>query len=129
MSGDSPNSHQNDIFDFKEGRSSPLPTTSKDVAIQSGEVVQASVLVEPDKDKEDDSKGLNSPILNNSSNDEHCKSDPDQTVQLDEMSYSGKRKGDKDDPEKKKLNGDFDKLDGVWVPSQGTKKINQRGGR
>ncbi|KAJ8948749.1 hypothetical protein NQ318_017918 [Aromia moschata] len=115
MSGDSPNSHQNDLFDFKEGRSSPTPTTSKDVGVQSGEVVQASVLVEPHRD-DDAGKDLNSPILNSGSGE-----DPEQTVQLDDLDFSGgKRRCDnadrKDSPEKKKLNGEFDRLDGVWVP-------------
>lgn len=121
MSGDSPNTHQTDIFDFKEGRSSPAPTTSKDATVHGGEVVQASVLVEPDKDKdkEDESKDLNSPILNNSSQDERRQSDAEQTVQVDELNFSGK---DKDRREKRKLNGDLDKLDGVWVPSREPRK-------
>ncbi|XP_018570518.1 uncharacterized protein LOC108910414 isoform X2 [Anoplophora glabripennis] len=124
MSGDSPNTHQTDIFDFKEGRTSPAPTTSKDAAVQSGgEVVHATVLVEPekdkDKDKEDESKDLNSPILNNASQDERRSSDPDQTVQLEELKFSGK---DKDRREKRKLNGDLDRLDGVWVPSRDPRK-------
>ncbi|KAJ8985151.1 hypothetical protein NQ317_012803 [Molorchus minor] len=123
MSGDSPNSHQNDIFDFKEGRTSPAPTTSKDIGIQSGEVVQASVLVEPTK--EDESKDLNSPILNNGANEDRSSCEQDQTVQLDDLSYNGKGKGDKDDQERRKLNGEFDKLDGAWVPRNDIKKNNK----
>lgn len=140
MSGDSPN--RDDFFEFpKDGRSSPTPTSSKDVGIQSGiagnTVAQASILVDPkeqkdkdkddkDKDKEDDI--LNSPTSNNSSHDEK---DNDKTLPLEDSFNPDKdRKDDKDrgDDKKdkndkngdKKLNGD--RLDGVWVPTD--KKSN-----
>ncbi|CAH2000385.1 unnamed protein product [Acanthoscelides obtectus] len=89
MSGDSPNSHRNEIFDFREGsgRQSPGPTTSKDTAIApNAGVVQASVLVEPDKDKEEEEKALMcSPILNNPSPDGSYNQEQDKTVRADEV--------------------------------------------
>lgn len=118
MSGDSPNMHRNEMFDFKEGRQSPTPTTSKDGA----NAIQASIIVEPGtnkKEEEDESPSLVSPILNNAY-DESRKTDGDQTMRLDELSYSGKKDDDKD--EKRMLNGELDKLDGVWVPSNNTRK-------
>lgn len=72
MSGDSPTSHRNEIFDFsKEGRISPGPTTSKDPTGPTT-VVQASVIIEQDKNKDDDDEklALCSPILNNPNSDD-----------------------------------------------------------
>lgn len=118
MSGDSPHAH-NDIIDYIDGgRSSPAPTTSKDIQPISTSVVQASVLVEPEKDREDENS-LCSPILNNPSDDNRDNRDPDKTVALDELNYDGKKK-DKND--RKKLNGEADKLDGVWIPSSDPRK-------
>ncbi|KAJ8925188.1 hypothetical protein NQ315_001374 [Exocentrus adspersus] len=126
MSGDSPNTHQTDLFDFKEGRVSPAPTTSKDVGVQSGgELVQASVLVEPAKDnkEEEDNKEMSSPILNGSQDERRCSTDADdQTVQLDELHFSGSGRGEDRRQEKRKLNGEADKLDGVWVPNREPRK-------
>ncbi|CAH2019751.1 unnamed protein product [Acanthoscelides obtectus] len=61
---------------------SPGPTTSKDTAIApNAGVVQASVLVEPDKDKEEEEKALMcSPILNNPSPDGSYNQEQDKTV-------------------------------------------------
>ncbi|VEN37975.1 unnamed protein product, partial [Callosobruchus maculatus] len=90
MSGDSPTSHRNEIFDFREGngRQSPGPTTSKDAAYPppNAGVVQASVLVEPDKDKEEEEKALMcSTILNNPSSDGSYNQEQDNTVRADEV--------------------------------------------
>lgn len=124
MSGDSPNAHRNEVFDFKEGRSSPIATSSKDIGIQSGSsgggggAVTASVLVEPSKEttehnKEEEHVDLNSTTLNNSSEcDDMLSIDAEKTLKLDDSSNSNNSKNNKD--EKKNLNGDYDKLDGVW---------------
>lgn len=117
MSGDSPHSH-NDIEYIDSGRSSPAPTTSKDP--QATSVVQASVLVEPEKNQDEDERALCSPILNNSTCDEkHNSQDLEKTVSLDDLDHNGKKK---DKNEREKLNGDVDKLDGVWIPSNDARK-------
>lgn len=114
MSGDSPNSHTNDIFDFKD-RSSPIPTTSKDIAVQSGpSIVTASVLVEPSKVSEckPDEPGVDSPV----SSVPDDVSSPERTLKLDDTCNSGDQNPDK------QPNG-LDKLDGVWIPPVEEKKL------
>lgn len=77
MSGDSPNSHRNELFDFsKDGRNSPIPTSSREITlpplppIPSSTTVQDAVLVEPAKDKESEEKSeLCSPCSNNPQDD------------------------------------------------------------
>lgn len=117
MSGDSPSSHAAEtIFDFREGRHSPVPTTSKDPIPQQN-IVTASVLVEPPKkeeEKEQEACLFNSPIANNTSEvkDER---DNEETMKLNDCNaYDDKR----DDP--RKLNGS-DMLDGKWIPAQDAK--------
>lgn len=126
MSGDSPSSHATEtIFDFKEGRHSPIPTTSKDPTQQN--FVTASVLVEPpppplppkkekDEEKEQDGCPLNSPIANNTSdvNDEHH--GDEETLKLNDGGGGCGFDDNKRDDEKK-LNGP-DMLDGKWIPAQ-----------
>lgn len=120
MSGDSPHAH-NDIIDYIDGgRSSPAPTTSKDPQPLTTSVVQASVLVEPEKDHEEEENGLCSPILNNTSCDDNINNqDSDKTFPLDDLDHNGKKK---DKNEKGKLNGEADKLDGVWMSNDTRKK-------
>lgn len=120
MSGDSPHAH-NDIIEYIDGgRSSPAPTTSKDPQPISTSVVQASVLVEPEKDCEESENSLSSPIFNNLTCDDSGESqDNDKTVPLDELDHNGKKKGKNND---RKLNGDADKLDGVWIPNNDPRK-------
>ncbi|RZC33518.1 hypothetical protein BDFB_013065 [Asbolus verrucosus] len=116
MSGDSPNAFTNEnVFDFKEGRSSPAPTTSKDHIY--GNVVTASVLVEPqkekgkDKDKEadEDHPDFSSPTFNGGADKENRRrSDADKTLELNDPKYNSE-KGDKKE-EQNLLNGGLDKL-------------------
>lgn len=114
MSGDSPSSHTNNIFDFKEGRVSPGPTTSKELACQSGSsVVTASVLVEPKKEESQEPL-LCSPISNIS--DELPTAE--KTLKLDDAPNPD----DKSNPSDRKLNG-TDKLDGMWVAPE--KKVDK----
>lgn len=115
MSGDSPSSHATEtIFDFKEGRHSPIPTTSKEQT-NPHNFVTASVLVEqpPKKDEEkeqtDDACLLNSPILNNTGSNVHDDvGNEDKSLQLNDVGNC--------DEKKKKLNGP-DMFDGKWIPA------------
>ncbi|XP_023012019.1 uncharacterized protein [Leptinotarsa decemlineata] len=95
MSGDSPQSHRNDIILFV------APTTSKEVAIQSTNVgntcfVQAAVPVEKDKEKDEEDKVLCPSILSNNSCDDSRNSDPDKTVSMAELANSGKKRKEKE---------------------------------
>lgn len=120
MSGDSSNSHTNDIFDFKDGRISPAPTTSKDISVQGGSsVVAASVLVEPNKDIEKpDELVPNSPasIIGEVENDF---ASAERTLPLNENQDSGDA-----DPSNNKQNG-LDKLDGQWIHPKDEKGTQQ----
>jgi len=122
MSGDSPNSHGKDYFDFKEkeGRSTPPPTTSKDISVQSssggkdakGDIVSASVLAEPPKEHGPGTNFVG--IIDGHSehkNDDEIVSTEDKPLRNDDRPEAGDKK---DAP--KKLNGTIDKLDGNWVP-------------
>lgn len=114
MSGDSPTSHANEaIFDFREGRSSPIPTTSKD-PIPPHSIVTASVLIEPKKADEEkqDSAVLTSPVPKESK-DEAIK---EETLKLNDSSGCG------NPPEK--ANGS-DKLDGSWIPAHDEKAADK----
>ncbi|CAH0547784.1 unnamed protein product [Brassicogethes aeneus] len=124
MSGDSPNAHKNEIFDFsKEGRSSPVPTTSKDAAVQisnpapaaAAGIVQTSVAVEPEKRvKEEEPLDICCPTLNES--DDLKRQDSEEGLKFDDR--------DDSDEKDKKANGG-DKLDGVWVPTAKKDKPRQ----
>lgn len=124
MSGDSPNAHRNEVFDFKEGRSSPIATSSKDIGVQSGNsgVVTASVLVEPHREeKEEDRVDLNSTTLNNTTETTDMLSiDAEKTMKLDDSSSGAVRKKSSDDA--KNANGEYDKLDGVWNKNEPKKE-------
>lgn len=116
MSGDSPSSHAAEtIFDFKDGRHSPIPTTSKEPAPHN--IVTASVLVEPPKkeqEKEQEACPFNSPIANNTGDVKNERNN-EETLKLNDSSgYDDKME------DAKKLNGS-DKLDGKWIPAQETK--------
>lgn len=130
MSGDSPSSHATDtIFDFKEGRQSPIPTTSKESTSQPQNFVTASVLVEKppkrDEEKEQESCLFNSPLANNTCevNNEH--GNDESTLKLNSTGGGGGGgggfDGDKKD-EQRKLNGPSDMLDGKWIPAQDATK-------
>ncbi|KAG5862080.1 hypothetical protein JTB14_006801 [Gonioctena quinquepunctata] len=98
MSGDSTQSHRNDIMVFVDSRASLASTTSKEVAIQSGSggntcFVQAAVPVEKDKENEEEEKTLCSSVLENGSCDDSRNSDPEKTIPVAELSDSGKKKG------------------------------------
>lgn len=112
MSGDSPSSHVTEtIFDFKEGRHSPIPTTSKEPTPPRN-IVTASVLVEPPKkeeEKEQESCPFGSPVANNGDDVKADRGD-EEPPKLDD---SGGREDRKD--ELRKHNG-ADALDGKWVP-------------
>ncbi|XP_044270206.1 uncharacterized protein LOC123014941 isoform X2 [Tribolium madens] len=123
MSGDSPNAFTNEnVFDFKEGRSSPAPTTSKDHN-QSG-VVTASVLVEPQKEKEkskdkdkeeEDEPDFSSPTLNPEDKENRRRSDADKTLELNDPKYDDD-KGKKE--EQNLLNGGLDRLPNPYARSK-----------
>lgn len=102
MSGDSPSAFTNEnVFDFKEGRSSPGPTTSK----ENNQVVTASVLVEPPKEKLKDKEGeidepdFSDPTLNPVGDKRNKpKSDDDKTLDLDDPHYDlAKKENNKED--------------------------------
>ncbi|XP_030766163.1 probable pre-mRNA-splicing factor ATP-dependent RNA helicase DEAH5 isoform X2 [Sitophilus oryzae] len=109
------------------GRGSPVATTSRDVAVQSGKgedkakgEVQASVLVEPgggrDKDKEEEGeeKFFGSPTLNNEEEDRNRDKDDERRLRDNgDGGYGGK---DRRKDDKFRKNGNIDKLDGVWIP-------------
>lgn len=99
MSGDSPNAFTHEhVFDFKEGgRTSPVPTTSKDH--QGTQGVTASVLVEPpqkDGEKKEDEPDFSSPTLNPNSG-EKRHSIPDNTLELNEQKYEGDKREKEDE--------------------------------
>lgn len=121
MSGDSPSSHATEtIFDFKEGRHSPIPTTSKDPTQHN--FVTASVLVEKppkkDEEKKQEASLLSVPIANNTSEviDDHGN---EEKLKLND----GGDHGCDDDGKgvENKLNGPADMLDGKWIPAQDVK--------
>lgn len=114
MSGDSPNAFTNEnVFDFKEGRSSPAPTTSKD---NNQSVVTASVLVEPpkekeknkDRDKEDDEPDFSTPVLNPGDKDNRRKSNAERTLEFSDPNFDNDKSGKKED--QNLLNGGLDRL-------------------
>ncbi|XP_060535020.1 uncharacterized protein LOC132707254 isoform X2 [Cylas formicarius] len=121
-SGDSPGARAHEVFDFKEagqsgGRASPLPTTSKEVGVQSGGgVVQASVLVEPPGDGGGggEEQLAASPTLHGSE-DGGKRDEAEQTLAIDDLG-DGKGDGGGGDEKASRKKGDRDKLDGVWVP-------------
>ncbi|CAH1366806.1 unnamed protein product [Tenebrio molitor] len=123
MSGDSPNAFTNEnVFDFKEGRSSPAPTTSKD---HNQSVVTASVLVEPQKEKgkekekegDEDQPDFSSPILNPETNKENRrKSDADKTLEMNDDKYGDEGKDKKED--QNLLNGGLDRLPNPYARSK-----------
>ncbi|XP_019870218.2 uncharacterized protein LOC109598740 isoform X2 [Aethina tumida] len=113
MSGDSPNAHRDQNFDFtKESRSSPLPTTSREHTLQSTAVPdaqKASVAVEPEK-KEGEPLDICCPTLNN----DECEDKRRNSDASDKAKFDDRDRDTPDKNEKRKLNGG-DKLDGVWV--------------
>ncbi|KAF5295495.1 hypothetical protein FQR65_LT10483 [Abscondita terminalis] len=119
MSGDSPNSHAKDYFDFKEGRSTPPPTTSKDVVVlnNSGEakaeILAASVILEPLKQPCNNQLGVTDGGQPNHKNDDEIIAQEDKPLKSENLTDEGDRK---------KLNGTIDKLDGNWNPNSSTKK-------
>ncbi|XP_050301068.1 uncharacterized protein LOC126739428 isoform X2 [Anthonomus grandis grandis] len=151
MSGDSPlhNNRTTEAFDFSsgttdqdsgrprlldskpvasaDGRTSPVASGSRDVAVQNSqpnqekgdkEEVQASVIVEPGgKEKNDDEKdGFASSTLNNDEDErEHDKEGEEQRRgrNNDGEFGGGRDKKDRKD-DKFKKNGNVDKLDGVF---------------
>ncbi|XP_015833470.1 uncharacterized protein LOC659636 isoform X2 [Tribolium castaneum] len=120
MSGDSPNAFTNEnVFDFKEGRSSPAPTTSKEH--NQGGVVTASVLVEPQKEKskdkdkeEEDEPDFSTPTLNPGDKENRRQSDADKTLDLNDPKYDG----DKGKEEQNLLNGGLDRLPKPYASSK-----------
>ncbi|KAK4877709.1 hypothetical protein RN001_010215 [Aquatica leii] len=120
MSGDSPNSHTKDYYDFKEGRSTPPPTTSKDIAIQSSsgggeakaEILAASVILEPLKEPCSNHVGVID-SQSNHKNDDEIIAQEDKPLKSEHLTDEG---------DQKKLNGTIDKLDGNWVPTSDVKK-------
>ncbi|KAF5292134.1 hypothetical protein FQA39_LY14089 [Lamprigera yunnana] len=119
MSGDTPNSHAKDYFDFKEGRSTPPPTTSKDIAVQScssgdakADILTAAVILEPIKEP------YNNYIEITDSKSNH--SNEDEIITQEEKPFKNAHLADEENNER--LNGIIDKLDGNWVPSSDLKK-------
>lgn len=117
MSGDSPSSHATEtIFDFSQGRHSPIPTTSKE-----HNIVTASVLVEQppkkDEEKEQEAALLNSPIVNNT-----CESVDDGKVNEETLKLNDARGCDDGKGDVKKQNGPADMLDGKWIPAPDVKQ-------
>lgn len=130
MSGDSPNSHSKDFFDFKEGRSTPPPTTSKDIAIQSSsnipdgktDIVAASVLAEPLKEHGPGTNyvGVIEGHSDHHKNDDEILSSEDKPFKDDSRPEAGDKNDKRDSP--KKINGTIDQLDGSWIPPADVKK-------
>ena len=127
MSGDSPNAFTNEnVFDFKEGRSSPAPTTSKDQ--NTSGYVTASVLVEPqkekgkdkDKDKEDEDRpDFSTPTLNPGADKEKRRpSDADKTLELNDPRNEDSGKGGDKKEEQNLLNGGLDRLPNPYARSK-----------
>lgn len=109
MSGDSPSAFTNEnVFDFKEGSSSPAPTTSK----EHNQVVTASVLIEPPKEKvkekegETDEPDFSDPTLNPVGDKRSKpKSDDDKTLDLDNPNYELTKKGNNKEDQNLLYNG------------------------
>lgn len=111
MSGDSPSAFTNEnVFDFKEGRSSPGPTTSK----EHNQRVTASVLVEPPKEevknKESettDEPDFSDPTLNKPVVDRQTKpkSDDDKTLDSNDPNYELSKKEDSKEDQNLLSNG------------------------
>lgn len=121
MSGDSSNSHTNDIFDFKEDRVSPVPTTSKEIGIQGGStVVTASVLIDAKLDEKPEEFIPHSPasIIGDVENDF---ASAERTLPINENSTCGEPDPD---PVNNKQNG-LDKLDGQWIHPKDEKGTQQ----
>jgi len=127
MSGDSPNSHSKELFDFKEGRSTPPPTTSKDIAVQSGSstadaktdvVAASSVLAEPPKEH---GPGTNYVGVIDPHADHKHDDDIVATEEKPLKSDDHPEAGDKRDVSKK-INGMIDKVDGNLAPSSEKKQ-------
>ncbi|KAK5642976.1 hypothetical protein RI129_009143 [Pyrocoelia pectoralis] len=118
MSGDSPNTHTKDYLDFKEGRSTPPPTTSKDVVVQNNvgeeckpEILAASVILEPLKNKELCYIDVGDEHLPHKKNDDIITPE-DKNVRSD-LKDEGDRKG---------LNGMIDQIDGNLLPPPALEK-------
>lgn len=102
MSGDSPNAHTNNVFDYLEGRSSPTPTTSK----EANTLVAASVLVEPSKADEKERNSISLP-----GSKAHDATDQSKLLKLE-----GKTEIDGNKEPPKDVNGSNEKLNAKLVP-------------
>ncbi|KAH1008208.1 uncharacterized protein LOC109537679 isoform X3 [Dendroctonus ponderosae] len=112
-----------------EGRSSPVPTTSKEVAVQSAPTDEkvgdrpggkGEVLAEPigDKDKEDKDE-ISSPTSNHDSDGE------DQCDDNEERRNGKKDSGEHEGGDKKEGKNNFDKLDGQWIPPEKKQQVEK----
>lgn len=132
MSGDSPNSHGKEFFDFKEGRSTPPPTTSKDIAVQSNTAAAevksdtgaVSVLAEPLKEHGPATNCIGFlDARSDSRNDDDIVKTDDKCIKEDDRDRH--EAGDKGDAPPHKLNGSVDMLDGQWIPPADLKKQDE----